>query len=385
MKINLHDMSKSTYVCGVGFKIKKMINKTRNILVLIGIVLFNTINIQAQYSPNFANMSFYNANSNIDDLHFDYGWTRNDANVFLDGMNMKARPTTSVRTLWFQTVAMKLTGTDMITFNHLLSNVGGGGSKSLTVSIIDTATLVETTVSTIAYTNASQQTSSTAAVALNDIGIYWIKFTFEHTGSLSSNPVFEIHSFVTTTTPIFLPVVLSNFNITTENNAVKLNWTTISETNSGHFEIFRSDDAVLFQLIGQVSAQGESYVPVDYEFYDYESNFSKVNFYQLIQVDMNGDRQNLGVLRMKSTLKNQEKAITVSTVDQSNILVSRNNSLNLRSEIVLEIKDLKGNTVMTNSLLTEESQKAINMDQLASGIYLIGNPGIGFQKIVLTK
>ena len=379
-------MSISTYICGVDLKKgSNMKNRTNKILVLIGLSIISTINIQAQFSPNFGNMSFYNSNSNLDDLHFDYGWTRNHANVFLDGINMKARPTTSNRTLWFETVAMQLSGTDMITFNHLLSNVGGGGSKTLTVSIIDTATLVETTVSTITYNNASQQTSSSAAVALNDIGIYWIRFTFNHTGNLNSNPVFEIHSFVTTTTPIFLPVVLSKFEISDEYNAVKLNWTTISETNSGHFEILRSDDAVNFQLIGLVNAQGESYVPVDYAFYDHENNNSKVNFYQLIQVDMNGDRQNLGVVRTKSTLKNNEKAITVSTVDQANILVTRNNSLNLRTEIVLEIKDLNGNTVMRNSLLTEESQKAINMDQLASGIYLIGNPGIGFQKIVLTK
>src|SRR5690606_38325609 len=160
-----------------------MIKTAKSILILIGFSIITVFNIQGQYSPNFGNMSFYNSNSNLDDLHFDYGWTRNHANVFLDGINMKARPTTSNRTLWFQTVPMQLSGTDMITFNHLLSNVGGGGSKTLTVSIIDTATLIETNVSTISYTNASQQTSSAAAVALNNVGIYWIKFTFNHTGS----------------------------------------------------------------------------------------------------------------------------------------------------------------------------------------------------------
>lgn len=344
------------------------------------------MNIRAQYSPNFANMSFYNAGSGLDDLHFDYGWTRNHANVFLDGINMKARPTTSVRTLWFQTVAMRLTGTDMITFNHLLSNVGGGGTKSLTVSIIDTVTMVETTVNTIYYTNASQQTSTAATVALNDVGIYWIKFTFNHTGSLSSNPVFEIHSFVTTTTPIFLPVVLSKYEASLVNGVAKLDWTTISETNSGHFEIFRSVDAENFELIGQVSAKGESYVAVNYEFYDYEQhNQNKVYFYQLVQVDMNGDRQNLGVVRIKSNINQNDKPISVSNIDNSNFQVARNNQLQLRTDILLEIKDLKGNTAIKQTLLIEETQKVINLNQLAAGIYLIGNPSIGFQKIVLAK
>jgi hypothetical protein len=363
----------------------KYIKSNKQYCLLI-IISMTSLVLFSQYAPTFGSLSFYDPSSGKDDLHYDYGWTRSDTNVRLNGVNLRAIPTNSNRTLWFQTVALRLSGSDILSFNHLLSNVGGSGSKTLTIKLIDTFTLQETVVSTVSYTNASQQTSTAATVSLDSTGVYWIRFVFNHTGDVNSNPYFQVNSFSTTTTPILLPVTLSSFKVTQNKSIPQLLWTTLSETNSSHFEIFRSTDAVLYNYIGYVSAMGESYSPVDYQFLDNDYIHSGPSvFYQLVQVDLNGNRYVLGIVKYHSVDDSGINKISVSNINQSTIQVSRESNIKIRSEISIEIIDLNGRMCIKDSMNPGEINKKINIDQLVSGIYLIGNPGIGYNKLVVVK
>ncbi len=86
-----------------------------------------------------------------------------------------------------------------------------------------------------------------------------------------------------------LPVTLTTFNANEKNGAIRLNWTTASEINASHYNILRSSTASNFQKIDQVSAKGAS----NYNFVD-EKPLPGVNYYQLEQVDFNGDKACFG-------------------------------------------------------------------------------------------
>lgn len=368
--------------------VKIMVNKTNKVIcvILLLSIAISSNNLLGQYSPIFSNLSFYNSSSGKDDLHYNLGWKRNggasqDSNVYLSGSYLIMRPTAGRLTNWFQTVAMSFSGSDQISFAANKTN-NSSGNSTLRVYVIDTASLVSTLVSTLTIDNAT----STGNVNISmSAGIYWIKFEYQQAiGNGASWLQFSTMSF--STTPVFLPVELSRFEVSEIKGIPKLTWTTISETNSGHFEIYRSEDAILYTFIGQIAAMGESNSPVDYIYYDYDNlpNVSNL-YYQLIQVDLNGDRQVLGIVRMKIESANQSNQLLVSNIDYSTILVKRESEIEIRKEIIIELKDIKGNTIISDSLMPGEKQKVLLVGQLTSGIYLIGNSTSGYRKFFVAK
>ena len=94
-----------------------------------------------------------------------------------------------------------------------------------------------------------------------------------------------------------LPVELSSFTASLQNNHVILKWTTQSETNNAGFEITRSmNDDENYQMITnylqnpQLKGQGNSTSPADYSFIDQRVTPGNTYWYKLIDVDLNGNR-----------------------------------------------------------------------------------------------
>jgi len=82
-----------------------------------------------------------------------------------------------------------------------------------------------------------------------------------------------------------LPIVLSAFAATLNGKEVDLNWTTDLEVNADHFAIQRSTDAgAHWQIIGTVTAKGNSAVATNYSFTD-ASPASGTSEYRLQSVD----------------------------------------------------------------------------------------------------
>lgn len=82
-----------------------------------------------------------------------------------------------------------------------------------------------------------------------------------------------------------LPVQLGNFAAVKQNAGIQLNWETLSEQNTDHFEIERSGDGVLFSSVGRVNAAGNSSDRKYYSFMDYQP-LPGVNFYRLKMADI---------------------------------------------------------------------------------------------------
>lgn len=84
-----------------------------------------------------------------------------------------------------------------------------------------------------------------------------------------------------------LPVELTSFTATSQNQQVTLNWITASEINNNGFEIQRSVDNSNFVTVGFVKGSGTTTTRQEYSFID--KNLSNgIYSYRLKQIDFNG-------------------------------------------------------------------------------------------------
>src|SRR5690606_9215660 len=86
--------------------------KSGSFLMLLMIAM--PLIIKGQFATEFSNLSFYNATSGMEDLHYDYGWTRSSNNVTLQSAGMTLTSSSSLVLEHFTTVAYNLSGSDSI-------------------------------------------------------------------------------------------------------------------------------------------------------------------------------------------------------------------------------------------------------------------------------
>jgi hypothetical protein len=84
-----------------------------------------------------------------------------------------------------------------------------------------------------------------------------------------------------------LPVNLTSFTVTAENNKAKINWSTASELNNDRFEIERSSNGVDFNKIVTIKANGTTNNASQYYAYD-NSPVKGTNYYRLVQYNYDG-------------------------------------------------------------------------------------------------
>lgn len=85
-----------------------------------------------------------------------------------------------------------------------------------------------------------------------------------------------------------LPVELTAFQVSLENNAVVCDWWTETELNSDFFTVERSLDGIHFEAIAYLKGAGTSLDPLHYKIYDYDPYLDVVSYYRLTQTDLNG-------------------------------------------------------------------------------------------------
>jgi hypothetical protein len=82
-----------------------------------------------------------------------------------------------------------------------------------------------------------------------------------------------------------LPIELTVFHCTLENNKPKLSWQTASESNNQKFEIERSSDGTHFEKVGEVTGAGNSNQLLDYSWIDSSNILKTLFYYRIKQVD----------------------------------------------------------------------------------------------------
>ncbi len=174
-----------------------------------------------------------------------------------------------------------------------------------------------------------------------------------------------------------LPVDLVNFSVKKTNERASISWETAIEKNNSHFELQKSTDGINFSELTKVNAKGSNST---YHITDSYPTIG-INYYKLIQYDLDGNRTDLGT-----------KSLRIANLNEANIEVYPNpvvNVINIVSKEhnfnTLKIYDLDGRLV--KSLTFKETDKeSIDVSDLKSGMYLLKITGKHVEKVLkITK
>ncbi|MDQ6477719.1 T9SS type A sorting domain-containing protein [Dyadobacter sp. LHD-138] len=160
-----------------------------------------------------------------------------------------------------------------------------------------------------------------------------------------------------------LPVTLTKFTADKEGKTTLLNWHTITETNSDHFEVERSGDGKQWSTIGQVKAKGETIQTLsNYTFTDSEPT-SGENLYRLKMIDRD---ESFGYSSIRSVRFPVESTIATYPNPATNkLLIKTDNWDNINK---VQVINLAGTIVYESD---NKSGPEINVSELAPGAYLV--------------
>ncbi len=157
-----------------------------------------------------------------------------------------------------------------------------------------------------------------------------------------------------------LPVALLDFNARLNTNGtVQLNWSTASEANNNYFAVLRSTNGVSFTTIGKITAVGNSTQVQRYHFIDH-SPLSGINYYKLVQYDIDGKKKDLGIRAVKISLTTNYLMVYPNP---SKDAVHLRFAANIYQK--LELVDITGKVRITRSVGKQASNITLNISSLA--------------------
>jgi len=235
---------------------------------------------------------------------------------------------------------------------------------------------------------SGQYTGLTGVVSGNEVTLYGVRFgtsankifkitdatgynvamtaTATDIATAAANTVFRGLSFSPTVTTT--PVKLLSFTGKEATNGVRLNWSTASEQNNSHYEVYRSADGQSFTKIGSVKGNGTTNEVLNYSFTDL-SPLSGTAYYKLRQVDFDNHFEDFGPISVKSSL--QKNDLKVQVKDNS-LQVSVFASANSTSEI--KVYNISGNALTKVSANLTSGWNTVEVPFTASrGVYIVAS------------
>lgn len=169
--------------------------------------------------------------------------------------------------------------------------------------------------------------------------------------------------------PYALPLTLADLHVINQGSVIKMNWQTLNELNTSHFEIERSSDGIHFTTIGSVSAAGNSSDTRNYGFTDMQPS-SGTNFYRLKMIDIDQTFTYSRVVAVKnesSQLNLQLFPNPAADIVQVQIPSSR------KQQATVLITDAGGKVMLQKDILLEQGYNgnSIPVSQLPAGTYFL--------------
>lgn len=161
-----------------------------------------------------------------------------------------------------------------------------------------------------------------------------------------------------------LPIRSYSFTAQKEQQAVKINWQTLTETNNKEFIVGRSTDGVNYTEIAKVPGAVNSLSHKYYQVLD-ATPYPGVNYYKLEQLDLDGQRNEVGIKILYFKLDDRFSLYPNPVKDILNINLT-NNTFNQ-----LQLVSINGNVLYEASLSPQNQIHQINMKNYSSGIYII--------------
>ncbi len=165
-----------------------------------------------------------------------------------------------------------------------------------------------------------------------------------------------------------LPVELTSFATSCEEDVVTLSWSTASEQNSSHFDIEKSIDGETWRIIGTVIAAGNSTQDIDYTFVDDEKSNGK-NYYRLNQVDIDGKNEYFGPIQTNCVEKIQFTTFPNPSSASFQVILTNKELVGMCS---LVISDATGKVIEQRTIDVKEGINLFVINQeFTPGIYFL--------------
>ena len=167
-----------------------------------------------------------------------------------------------------------------------------------------------------------------------------------------------------------LPVTFGKFTATLQNNRVKLDWNTLSETNNEAFIIYRSKDGKNYTEVAQIPSKGSN--ANSYTAYDNNPS-NGVNYYRLKQRDYDGTVTELGDDAINFSLADEEVKVWPIPADKWLKL-----SFTAGKYQNLKLMDISGKKFQERNIAIAQSEMELDLSNYPKGVYLvelIGNHG----------
>ncbi len=174
-----------------------------------------------------------------------------------------------------------------------------------------------------------------------------------------------------------LPVEIISFKSAINGSVVALNWSTANETNNKGYMIERSGDGNNFTSIGYLQASKG----MKYTFND-NNPLDGMNYYRLIQEDLNGAKSTLGITSSQVSLNKNTFSVYPNPF-HGNMLSIQVDAAKASELTNVSIIDLLGTVVLSKNAIASNGHINIPIDtNLSKGVYFI-RVGSNISKLIV--
>jgi hypothetical protein len=164
-----------------------------------------------------------------------------------------------------------------------------------------------------------------------------------------------------------LPVELYSFTASCENNHINyLEWETKSELNNDYFQIEKSYDGVIWEIVARLDGSGTSSTSNYYNYSDFE-RYNKLTYYRLKQFDLNGEENIYNTIKV--SCDNVKTPLVYPNPFDGQIVIEYDSDL----PYSVELRDLLGRVVYKSNLVNETEDIFIfnPAEFISKGVYFI--------------
>ncbi|MEO6288891.1 MAG: T9SS type A sorting domain-containing protein [Ginsengibacter sp.] len=162
-----------------------------------------------------------------------------------------------------------------------------------------------------------------------------------------------------------LPISLLYFNGRISQQTAILTWATDSEQNNKLFNIQHSTDGIHYTTIGNVNGSGTTNSQHNYEFTDNHPVPDSINYYRIVQVDINGQSNASNIIALHFEDRNFNLVFYPNPA-QNNLLVKVPDQ---EKKLLMKIFDVSGKMQWSKSYYNTSSLVNIDISRLGKGAY----------------
>jgi hypothetical protein len=244
------------------------------------------------------------------------------------------------------------------------TQLGSDLSDAATITFSSFNSVVDSSAATQYYVTANLSSSATGGATASIPSQDSFTFTGANKPSSFSNALLS-------SSAVPLPIELSYFAVSANDNNIELSWTTATEINNYGFDIERSTtiSPANWKKVGFVQGHGNSNSPKYYLFID-KSPLSGDLLYRLKQIDNNGSFQYYSPVQTKLNI--EQYSLKQNFPNPFNPLTIISFTLPYKSNVKLAVYNLLGQIVA--DLVDQEKDAGVynvefNANNLASGVY----------------